>query len=516
MQQFVFNPGDTSQTVDLFFPDSSSTTGAGLSGLVFNSSGLTAYYRKGATGTPTAVTLATQTVGGAYSSGGFVETDATHMKGMYRFDIPDTILAAAGKSFLYFYGAANLAPVPVQITVGQPANVAQWNGTNVATPATAGIPDVNLKNAAGTAVTLDANNVLNVSTKYVGGTLQTAGDIPARLPAALTAGGFMKSDPLAINGVSTSGVTTVKPVIGLTTADTITTLTNLPSIPANWLTAAGINAGALNGKGDWGTATNLGTVLTRVTTALPSVAPGGANGLPILGNNTAGITLAPASGNALTLDANAGTGLAISAGAKAVTIASIADVGMTIAGGGGSDAIQVGSEVGGGGVTDSGGVRIGGDNGYAIYLNDAGGVNDIKLANSSAPTLATAIVGAAGAALTAVAPASTALSSAVYTNARAAKLDNLDAAVTSRAATGDAMTLTSAYDFAKGTVAVTESYNADGAAPTPVQALMVIMQMLTEMSISGTTMTINKLNGSTAFTLTLSDGSTPTSVTRAT
>jgi hypothetical protein len=38
-------------------------------------------------------------------------------------------------------------------------------------------PDVNLKNAAGTAVTLDANNVLNVSTKYVGGTLQTARDI---------------------------------------------------------------------------------------------------------------------------------------------------------------------------------------------------------------------------------------------------------------------------------------------------------------------------------------------------
>jgi hypothetical protein len=28
-------------------------------------------------------------------------------------------------------------------------------------------------------------------------------------------------------------------------------LTNLPPIPANWLTAAGISAGALNGKGDW-------------------------------------------------------------------------------------------------------------------------------------------------------------------------------------------------------------------------------------------------------------------------
>lgn len=38
------------------------------------------------------------------------------------------------------------------------------------------------------------------------------------------------------------------------TAGTITTttnLTNLPSIPNNWLTAAGIAASALNGKGDW-------------------------------------------------------------------------------------------------------------------------------------------------------------------------------------------------------------------------------------------------------------------------
>ena len=38
------------------------------------------------------------------------------------------------------------------------------------------------------------------------------------------------------------------------TAGTITTatnLTNLPAITANWITAAGIAAGALNGKGDW-------------------------------------------------------------------------------------------------------------------------------------------------------------------------------------------------------------------------------------------------------------------------
>lgn len=64
---------------------------------------------------------------------------------------------------------------------------------------------------------------------------------------------------------------------------------------------------------------------------------------------------------------------------------------------------------------------------------------------------------------------------------------------------------------------LTEAYAADGAAPTVAQALMQIQQMLTEFGISGTTMTVKKLDGTTtAFTLTLDDGSAPTAITRAT
>lgn len=37
----------------------------------------------------------------------------------------------------------------------------------------------------------------------------------------------------------------------LATVTTTTNLTNLPAIPANWITASGVTAGALNGKGDW-------------------------------------------------------------------------------------------------------------------------------------------------------------------------------------------------------------------------------------------------------------------------
>ena len=81
--------GATDQTIDVFIQDSTSTTGGGKTGLAYNTAGLTCYYRKGATGSATALTLATQTVGGAHSDGGFVEIDATNMPGMYRLDLSD-------------------------------------------------------------------------------------------------------------------------------------------------------------------------------------------------------------------------------------------------------------------------------------------------------------------------------------------------------------------------------------------------------------------------------------------
>lgn len=77
-----------------------------------------------------------------------------------------------------------------------------------------------------------------------------------------------------------------------------------------------------------------------------------------------------------------------------------------------------------------------------------------------------------------------------------------------------------APDFSSATLALfttqlTESYAADGAAPTLAQALFLIQQVLTEYSTSGTTLTIKKLDGSTtAATGTFDDASNPTSLTR--
>lgn len=107
--------GLTSQTIDVFLADSSSTTGGGLTGLVYNTSGLTCYYRKGATGSATSISLATQTVGGAWSSGGFVQIDSTNMPGVYRFDIPNAVVDSEGFVTVFFQGAADLVPTALRV-----------------------------------------------------------------------------------------------------------------------------------------------------------------------------------------------------------------------------------------------------------------------------------------------------------------------------------------------------------------------------------------------------------------
>lgn len=62
---------------------------------------------------------------------------------------------------------------------------------------------------------------------------------------------------------------------------------------------------------------------------------------------------------------------------------------------------------------------------------------------------------------------------------------------------------------------IPDSYAADGAQPTIAQALLAILQFLTEKSVSGTTLTVYKPDGTTAaMTLTLSDATNPTSITR--
>lgn len=107
--------GATSEIWQIFIRDSSSTTGAGLAGLVFNTASLTAYYHRDTDTTATAISLVTMTVG-TFTSSGFKEIDATNMPGWYQFCPPNAAIASGAKSCgFHLKGATNMAPLPIEV-----------------------------------------------------------------------------------------------------------------------------------------------------------------------------------------------------------------------------------------------------------------------------------------------------------------------------------------------------------------------------------------------------------------
>lgn len=115
----IVKVGTTSKIIEVWLADSSSTTGAGLTGLAFNTASLSAYYSREDQGNvgASAITLATMTKG-TWATGGFVEKDATNEPGVYQFSIPDAVLAAGAKwAKIQFKGASNLAPKVIHVAL---------------------------------------------------------------------------------------------------------------------------------------------------------------------------------------------------------------------------------------------------------------------------------------------------------------------------------------------------------------------------------------------------------------
>jgi len=107
--------GTTSKLLDIFIQDSSLTTGAGLTGLTYSSSGLTAYYYREGAASAVAITLATMTLG-TWATGGFVVIDGTNMPGCYQLSIPDaSLLTGANSVVILLKGATNMAPLVLEI-----------------------------------------------------------------------------------------------------------------------------------------------------------------------------------------------------------------------------------------------------------------------------------------------------------------------------------------------------------------------------------------------------------------
>jgi hypothetical protein len=297
--------GATSQSVNVFIQDSSSTVGAGLSGLVFNTSGLIAYYSfTGANTTSVQIALATLSlVTSAFSSGGFKEIDATNMKGLYRLDLPNTALAASKGRVctVILSGAANMAPCVLEIELTAVDNQSTAFGLSLAkTTNITGLNDI----AASAVVSSGA-----ITTS--GGAVSTVTTVTNQLTAAAIATGVWQD---AVSGDFTTAssigkalyIANVVPgaagghfIAGTNAATTITTgLTttftgNLTGSVASVTGAVGSVTGAVG----------------SVTGAVGSIASGGITraslaadtGLQPIRSNTA----AAGSGTTITLDAGA-------------------------------------------------------------------------------------------------------------------------------------------------------------------------------------------------------------------
>jgi hypothetical protein len=139
--------GSTDVTVDVMLQQDNSGTNPGdpATGLAFGD--MTCYYREGATGGSTQLTLATladETA--AHSDGGFVEIDATNMPGMYRLDLSDTIVSGANdKATVVIAGHADTAPHYINLvltdfdlqTATQDVNVASMDANTITAAAIA-------------------------------------------------------------------------------------------------------------------------------------------------------------------------------------------------------------------------------------------------------------------------------------------------------------------------------------------------------------------------------------------
>jgi hypothetical protein len=199
--------------------DSSATTGAGKTGLTSSSSGLIISTIADNEASATVYTQAGSTIESITTLGTFAaptatkcrfkELDATNHPGIYEIQIADARYAVSNaKSILIsISGVTNLAQTDLVVALTDTDPYDAVHGGMSALPNTACTTNaslltsgtstdqlsvtsgrIDIGKALGTAVTLDSNNVLNVSAKYLAGTALTGRDIGASVLLSSGAG----------------------------------------------------------------------------------------------------------------------------------------------------------------------------------------------------------------------------------------------------------------------------------------------------------------------------------------
>ena len=250
MAKLTVKSGSASRSEYIFVNDSSSTTGAGLTGLTNATAGLTAYYVT-ERGTPTAITLVSlASATAAYSSGGFVAVDATNLPGVYRLDVPAAVFATT-KGVVMLKGATNMVPVLLEY------DVVSYDPTDTVRLGLTSIPNV-AQGTTGAIATGNATGQVTVATNNdkTGYSLTQA--FPTNFSSlAITAGGAV-----------TAGTVSDKSGYSLTQA-----------FPANFsslaITVGGaVTAGTVSDKTGYSLATAPPTAATIATQVWSEALPG--------------------------------------------------------------------------------------------------------------------------------------------------------------------------------------------------------------------------------------------------
>jgi hypothetical protein len=114
MAKLSIGIGSTLRSEYIYILDITSTSGAGKTGIAYNTSGLSGHYVRSA-GSATSISFVTQTAIGAWVSGGFAEVSSTLMPGIYRVDIPDIVFSSGSdKAIVMIRGASNTVPVTLE------------------------------------------------------------------------------------------------------------------------------------------------------------------------------------------------------------------------------------------------------------------------------------------------------------------------------------------------------------------------------------------------------------------
>jgi hypothetical protein len=119
MSKAAVAAGVSSYICAIFVQDTRQADGSGLTGLAYNTSGLTCYYKRsvdtGAVNAPINNITTLGTFAGSGPNAAFKEVDATNMPGVYELHIPNNAFVSAGPTtVLMLKGAANMAPVVME------------------------------------------------------------------------------------------------------------------------------------------------------------------------------------------------------------------------------------------------------------------------------------------------------------------------------------------------------------------------------------------------------------------